>query len=203
MVGILVNNELTRKTMTTPQFIQNYTQVIAGICLCIEKQLHSPALILIYSTMDTYSWAVSEKKPRTVQHSFESFVADYVFPNHPLPCSSTDLFAARYAILHTLTCDSDLSKRGAAKMIAYAWGADETTSLATAKGYLGQHEIITLHIEDLANALFDAILAVHEKAKIDSAVEQRLITAAGRHYKNLEKRTVEEFMQSIGKKLTV
>jgi hypothetical protein len=189
--------------MTTPQFIQNYTQIIAGIRLCIEKQLHSPALILIYSTIDSYAWAASDKKLKSVRSSFETFVADYVLPNHPLPCSSTDLYAARCAILHTLTCDSDLSKCGDAKTIAYAWGAEETASPATTTWDFGQQEIITIHIEDLANALLDAILAVHEKAKLDTVVEQRLVAAAGRHYINLENRTVEVFMQSFGKKLTV
>jgi hypothetical protein len=185
--------------MPAPQFIQNYTQVIAGIRICIEQKLLSPALILIYSTMDSYAWAVSEKSSGSVRSRFEAFAADYVLPNHPLPCSPTDLYAARCAILHTLTGDSDLSKKGDAKTIAYAWGDAEATSLSMASSYLGMHKIISLHIEDLANALLDAILAVHEKAKIDSILEQRLVAAAGKHYRNLEKRTVEEFLQSIGK----
>lgn len=189
--------------MPSPSFIQNYTQVIAGIRLCIEQRLLSPALILIYSTVDSYAWAVSDKKTASVRSCFEAFVADYVLPHHPLSCSPTDLYAARCAILHTLTCESDLSKKGEAKTIAYAWGTADAVSLATVTGYLDLSKIITLHIEDLANALFDAILAVHEKATLDPVVEQRLTTAAGRHYKNLEKRTVEEFLESVGKKPTV
>jgi hypothetical protein len=188
--------------MPTPQFFQNYSQVIAGIRLCIERGLLSPALILIYSTMDSYAWAVSEKRS-SVRSSFEAFVAEYVLPNHPMPCSPTDLFAARCAILHTLTGDSDLSERDKAKTIEYVWGAAGHTSLATTKGNPGLRKIVTLHIEDLANALLDAILAVHEKAKLDAVIGERLVAAAGRHYKNLEKRTVEEFLQSTGKKPTI
>jgi len=189
--------------MSSPSFIQNYTQVIAATRLCIDKQLISPALILIYSTMDSYAWVVSDKRARSVRSCFETFVADYVLPNHPLPCSPTDLYAARCAILHTLTCESDLSKKGEAKTIAYAWGTAEATSLATAAEHLDLTKIITLHIEELANALFDSILAVHEKATSDPVVQQRLWAAAGRHYKDLEKRTVEEFLEAIGKKPAV
>ena len=189
--------------MPTPSFIQNYTQVVAGIRLCVEKRLFSPALILIYATMDSYAWAVSDKAERKVGRRFESFVANWVLPNHPLPCQPTDLYGARCAILHTLTGDSGLSKAGSAKTVAYAWGTAEADAFAEAIGHLGGSGTVTLHIEDLANALFDAMLAVHERATTDATVEARLTESAERHYQHLEKRTVDEFLRSVHDKPAV
>lgn len=182
--------------MPTPAFFQNYIHAVAAIRLCIDKRLISPALILIYATMDSYAWAVSAKDPG-VKMRFEEFVRDWVLPNHPLHCTPTDLYAARCAILHTLTSESDLSRSGKAQRVLYAWGTGEVARLDSALQHLGAQDVVTLHVEDLANALFKAMVAVSEKAAVDDALEQRLREAAGQHYQNLETGTVAEFLKRV------
>ena len=184
--------------MPTPAFYQNYIQVVAAIRLCIEKRLIAPALILLYATIDSYAWAVSDSSDLSVRSRFETFVRDWMLPNHPLPCTPTDLYAARCAILHTLTAYSDLSNSKQAKPIGYAWGTADTASLSTVLQYAEVRDAACVHIEDLANALFDAMLAVSDKATTDTRLDARLKEAAGRHYKDMEKGTVEEFLLRIG-----
>lgn len=181
----------------TPAFFQNYIQIVSGIRLCIEKRLIAPALILIYATIDSYAWAASDTPNATVRSRFEAFVRDWMLPNHPLPCSPTDLYGARCAILHTLTAYSDLSDSKKAKPILYAWGTANASSLGEVLEHAEMRDGVCLHIEDLANALFEAMVAVTEKATTDSQLNARLKEAAGRHYKDMEKGTVEEFLQRI------
>jgi hypothetical protein len=40
----------------------------------------------------------------------------------PLPCTGRELQAARCAVVHTFTPDSNLSKGGKARVIGYAYG---------------------------------------------------------------------------------
>lgn len=183
--------------MATPAFYQNYVQVVAGIRLCIDKRLITPALILIYATMDSYAWAVSGGAKPSVRARFEAFVSDWMMLNHPLPCTPTDLYGARCAILHTLTGYSDLSRSRQAKPVAYAWGTASVAPLTAALDHVASGETVSLHIEDLANALFDAMAAVSEKARTDPQLEARLRKSAGRHYRDMEKGTVEEFLQRV------
>jgi len=187
----------------TPAFYQNYIQVVSGIRLCIEKRLITPALILIYATIDSYAWAAADNPNTTVRSTFEAFVRDWMLPKHPLPCSPTDLYGARCAILHTLTAYSDLSNSKQAKPIAYAWGTASASSLGTVLEHAEVRDAVCLHIEDLANALFEAMVAVSEKAMTDSRLDARLKEAAGRHYKGMEKGTVEEFLERIHGKSAV
>lgn len=183
--------------MPTPAFFQNYIQVVSAIRLCIQKRLITPALILIYATIDSYAWAASDNEDASVRSRFEAFVRDWMLPNHPLPCGPTDLYGARCAILHTLTAYSDLSNSKKAKPILYAWGTANASSLGSVLEHTEIRDATCLHIEDLANALFDAMVAVSERAMTDSRLDARLKEAAGRHYTDLEKATVEEFLQRI------
>ena len=182
--------------MSSPAFYQNYVQIVAGIRLCIEKSLITPALILIYATMDSFAWAAGDET-QSVRTRFETFVRDWIMPVHPLPCTATDLYGARCAILHTLTPYSDLSKAKLAKPVSYAWGTASAVSLTATLDYVVPGQTITLHVEDLANALFYAMVAINEKATTDSKLDARLKEAAGRHYTGIEKGTVEEFLQRV------
>lgn len=181
--------------MAREEFIKNYVQVVTAIRMCIEKNLLSPALILIYSTFDSYAWMVVQEDVASVRQRFERFVNEWVLPNHPLPLTAVDIFAARCAILHRLTPDSDLSKKGAARRVLYAWGSGETSKLAAAAARVAP-DCVAVHIEDLANALFDSMLAVEAASASDDAMRRRLETAARQHYSGLETRTVEEFLKT-------
>jgi hypothetical protein len=183
--------------VATPAFYQNYVQVVAAIRLCLDKRLITPGLILIYATIDSFAWAASESPGSTVRSRFEAFVEEWMLPNHPLPCSPTDLYGARCAILHTLTAYSDLSNSRQAKPIAYAWGSGNASSLSTVLQHAQVRDAVCLHVEDLANALFNAMAAVSERATTDPSLDARLKEAAGRHYTDMEKGTVEQFLERI------
>src|SRR5690349_17875223 len=74
-----------------------------------------PALCLTYSFIDTLGWAASEKTPQNVGARFEDWVNRWLLPSlreHTTEVCAIDLYAARCAVLHTLTSESDLRAKG-------------------------------------------------------------------------------------------
>lgn len=87
---------------------------------CIEQQLIEPALILIYSAIDTTGWLDSETAFAT-RRSFINWTENYLLRAKTLQCTGIDLHAARCRLPHTFTPDSKLSANGTARRICYAW----------------------------------------------------------------------------------
>jgi len=100
---------------------RNMMLLASGIDACMEKKLITPALILIYSAIDTTGWLDSNEAFAT-RTSFMNWVDDYLLKASSLQCTSLDLYAARWGLLHTFTADSQLSFSGKARSICYAWG---------------------------------------------------------------------------------
>jgi len=80
----------------------------SGIDACIQKKLTAPALILIYSGIDTAGWLDSSEDYAT-RTSFMDWVDAYLLKAKPLQCTAMDLYAARCGLLHTFTPDSKLT----------------------------------------------------------------------------------------------
>jgi hypothetical protein len=108
--------------MPTPHFFQNYIQVVAAAQICLEKELQMPALILIYTLMDTFAWTVYGAEDKQVRKRFEIWTQEWVFGHVELGCTPTELYAARCAVLHTMTSDASLTDSDEARRIAYVWG---------------------------------------------------------------------------------
>jgi len=140
-----------------------------------------PTLTLIFTLIDSFAWASSNKQSGT-RKRFEDWVNEWLLPQKTLGVTSTDLYAARCGILHTLTSDSDLSNKAAARRIAYAWGNGEEDILRNVLDEVGAQEIASIHMEDLFESLRLAIIAVHESAKDDPILSSRLEEASGKLY---------------------
>jgi hypothetical protein len=104
--------------------------------------------------------------------------------SHTTPTlTAVDLYAARCGILHTLTSKSDLSTKGRAKQIAYAWGDAEASALdALLETTQFAGKIVTLHYETLFNGLVQAIARFMDSAQGDLVLVSRLEDAANLHY---------------------
>ena len=91
--------------MNDNNFIQVYTQIFSAITYCVSEKLILPALILIYSSIDSASWLSSDNEYHSVRERFQNWVDTWMLKKYPLPCNATELYAARCGILHTLTPD--------------------------------------------------------------------------------------------------
>lgn len=95
----------------TVAFEKNLAQMVIGARACLDRDLPMPALVLIYSLIDSFAWAVDPKEANT-RTRFENWLTKYVYPASPLPCTPTELYAARCAVLHTLTSKGHLHIKG-------------------------------------------------------------------------------------------
>ena len=94
----------------------------------------------------------------------------------------TDVYGARCAVLHSLTGDSDLSRRGEARRFLYAWGTADVNVLRSVIATSGLPDHVAVHYDDLFNALWCAVDKFLDTANYNSALAARLDEAAGRHY---------------------
>lgn len=157
-------------------------QMVVGARMCLERDLPMPALALIYTLIDAFAWAVnpSEKNTRT---RFENWVTTFVYAHKPLPCTATELYAARCAVLHTLTSKADLHVSGKLRQVAYAWGPAnlDTISRVAALGNISG-QVVGLHINELLEGVAFAIHQTLEAANSDAALSANLEQTASLHY---------------------
>jgi hypothetical protein len=111
-------------------FFDNYKEIFAAIDFCVANCLKVPALILIFAAIDSVSWIANDEHPRSsVSCYFPLWVETWMLKSHPLPCTAIELYAARCAVVHTLTPTSRLSATKGVKELAYAWSATEQRAL--------------------------------------------------------------------------
>lgn len=164
------------------EILNTLVQVAAIAEVCIERKLLLPALILVYSGIDTMSWLVSSEPATAVKKRFTAWVDRFMLPAKPLPCSSIDLYAARCGILHSFTADSDLSVSGHAKPIYYAWGSvskehyDRVAAVAPEGGFA------FLRVEDLSEAFRRGIAKTIEAGTTDSQLAATIMSKSGRFF---------------------
>jgi len=93
--------------------------LFGAINSCEANKFVLPALMLIYSGIDILA-SLERRKGEGTKASFTRWVDEYLLKAVSLPCTSLELYAARCGILHTLTPESDLSRKGKAREVGYA-----------------------------------------------------------------------------------
>ena len=166
-------------------FHKNLGDMLVAAERCIQFRQHLPALTLIYALIDSLAWAAGGKSQLSVRKRYEDWVNAWLMPNlrQTTPdVTATDLYAARCAVLHTLTGDSDLSRAGIAKRIMYAWGTGDPQVLRAVieEAKISGHA--ALHYDHLLDAVTRATAHFLEAANHDPALGVRLEEAAGRCY---------------------
>lgn len=168
--------------MTTPSFYKNYFQVVAAIDSCLEKKQQLPALILIYTLIDSFAWIVYGQDEKSVRKRFENWCNRWILENSNLQVAATDLYAARCAILHTLTSDADLISSGRARRVVYAWGTADAAHLQEALQQSGMPDLVALHINEFAQLVREGIAKVMDACADDESLSTRLSAVAERHF---------------------
>jgi len=172
------------------EFRQNIAHTLLAAEHCLEQRQQMPALILMYSLMDSLAWAsFGPSATAGVGERFESWATQWLLPylgaSYP-EISARDLYAARCAVLHTMTGDSDLSRKGKAKRVMYAWGtADVEVLRRLIRGRL-EATHVPLHYDGLLSSLMWAAAVFLEEASRDPSLSQRVLAASARHYVNVE-----------------
>jgi hypothetical protein len=141
----------------------------SAMCVCFEKRLFLPALILLYAGIDAMAWLnLPRHKTKSDRKNFIEWAEKYFLAELKYPCRAIDLYSARCGLLHSYTGESDLTRGGTASVITYAWGTAEPEALQylinKVRAVSGKpRPEIVLHIDDL----FDAFKAATEHFQKD------------------------------------
>jgi hypothetical protein len=182
--------------MTELNLFRSYFQIITAIDYCIAETLITPALVLIYSTIDSVSWIASDDEDQSVGERFQSWVNVWMLQKYPLPCTALELYAARCGILHTLTPDSDLTSKKGVRRISYACGKEQYKDLDESIKLTKYPGIVAVHVNDIVasfkNGFVDYIDALDtDKVKIELFIEK-----AGKHFANVDISVISDFLAS-------
>lgn len=154
-------------------YFQAIEQLKASIDDCASKGRVLSCLTLLYSAIDVLA-SLERNANEGTQSAFVRWVDTYMLPNSALHISSMDLYAARCGIIHTFTAESELSRRGRAKKIIYAWGTASVDSLRQAAHVLGRSEI-SVHLKDLIDGFGIAVINYIEDVVKDPDRRERFV----------------------------
>lgn len=159
------------------KFLKNSFQYIRGIEICIENKLTLPSLTLIYSGIDTFSW-VSYGDKLSVCEKFTKWIENYMYKKKKLAPRPIDLYAARCAIVHTLTPESTLSKQNKALQICYASGDANLSELKKLVDEKLPGKAVCVHLNDLFESFKLGIVCFLETKGTERECQKRM----SKHY---------------------
>ncbi|WP_313499325.1 hypothetical protein [Stutzerimonas nitrititolerans] len=134
--------------MSQQNFYDNYLQVLQAITHCEENNLLTPALVMLYSAIDSVSWLACTTTKESGK-AFKAWVTDWMLKDPRIQCTAEELYAARCGLVHTLTPTSSLTQRGIRK-VAYSWGTASNRRLEELIDSVGANtELVPVHLSDL------------------------------------------------------
>jgi hypothetical protein len=179
---------------------------IAGLIECIEDCLTKrhilPCLTLLYSGIDVISSLEAEQNER-VQESFMRWVDAYLLKAGTFRCSALDLYAARCAIVHTFTAQSDLSRSGKARKVYYAWGTADEANLDQVSQILGKRDVICVHVQDLIDSFRIATANYLEEVEKQPERQKNIECKAGLWFTDVHPSRVDMLLALHDSKLGV
>jgi hypothetical protein len=189
------------KALVTNNLNKNLTNLVNAIELCIDNKLIMPALILLYSGIDVVG--ALEQTPNTgTKANFTRWVDSYMLKASPLGCTAIELYGARCGILHTMAAESDLSRRGKARQITYAWGKAKAEDIRTAGKILNQTEILSIHVNELLDSFKRGLASYFKEINEDEVRRNLVLKNAGIWLNDLPLAIVSQFL-SLNNKETV
>ena len=172
-----------------------FAPIYEAVELCLAQRWQLPALMLIYAAIDIAGWWSSERK-QGVKASFTAFADRYMLNGSSMLASSMDLYAARCAVLHTYTSQSDLNSQGKARVVGYAWGDADVRDLQTSFDRMGEGDMVAVHINELFAALRRGVEQLSADISADPLRCQAVLKRMGKRCGDLPKSVLESFLKA-------
>jgi len=185
--------------MNEQNLFRSYSQIITAIDYCIVEKLIMPALVLIYSAIDSVSWIASDNDHQSVVDRFQTWVNTWMLQKYPLPCTAIELYAARCGILHKLTPESDLTKTKGVRRISYAWGTAQQNDLDESIKLTKYAGIVAVHVNDIVSSFKNGFADFVEVLETDKVKRELFIKKAGKHFANIDILVISDFLASSQK----
>lgn len=145
--------------MSEKSYRENIKTLTTVIYLCLkDNRFIGPGLILLYSAIDIMAWLNCPKDKKDVnREAFEKWTNKYLLTDPNLPCSATDLYAARCGMVHSFSSVSRLLREKEAREIWYARSEKSAEFLQNYIKSKKMDSIIVIEIEKLNDCLMEAI----------------------------------------------
>jgi hypothetical protein len=186
--------------MSSDALQKNLKLLTDGIDICLSQELILPALILLYSTIDTTGWLASKEEFGSGK-TFIGWVDRYLLTAKPLKCTAVDLWGARCGLLHTFTSGSKSSKEGKARQLAYAWGIATAEDLQQSLNNSGSGaECIAVHVQELYDAWRQGLLAFAKELEADPARMALVEDKADKFFENIGLEPIRALLAAVDAK---
>lgn len=181
--------------MSQEKLYANYTQMIRAIEHCVQSNLLLPALVMIYASIDSVSWLANHDKTVYSGQAFRNWIAEWMLKNSKIKCSAEELYAARCAVLHTLTPESESAIKKGVRKIAYSWGSAKNKSLEESIERLGMdNEVASIHLDVLFAAFREGMADYMEYVHSTPELAALFMEKANLHFANISNERLDEFL---------
>ena len=165
-------------------FEKHVETLCEGIDACLKQNLITPALILVYSAIDITSWLACDDPNAKVGKRFKDWVNQYMLPAGSLKCNAEDIYGARCGLLHTFTPESDLSGKGVARQISYAWGKADVALLEREIVHHGWTNVnVAVHVNELVGSWARGIVVMLQEMEHDDTRADRFFARAAKFFR--------------------
>ncbi len=132
-----------------------YNGIKRGIEISLDNKCYGSALILIYAGIDAMAnLGRPIDKTEVTPEDFITWVNKYIFFKTSEKITGEELYSARCAVLHTYGLESRMTRKGAARMIAYMWDKSQSPILYNKEI---NKNLLLLDIKTLAHEFFNGI----------------------------------------------
>ena len=107
--------------------MSNTHEDIRGVLALLTNKLRSPAITLMYATMDRMAWLVASRE-ESGNPEFKDWVNTYLFAGEVFSFTADDLWAARCGMVHTGAAESRDFRANKANAIYYYTHKGEVTT---------------------------------------------------------------------------
>lgn len=174
--GSIVQND------TTQQIYDFAESTLKATKLLYDAGLYGHLMVVIYSAIDSMGLLdAPASQTKATGETFKSWTRKYILTNASLRFTDVDFWAARCAILHTFTSQSDLSDKGTAKQIQYYSGPKETPiaqAFVDAAKKIDNGSHVPVNIEDtylqFLHGMKEFIVDLQKNCEINIDYENRL-----------------------------
>lgn len=159
-----------------------------------KKARYMPCLVLLYSGIDVVA-SLEPSKGTGVGDRFKKWVNAYMLKSGTLSCTESDLYAARCAVVHSFTPDSDLSKAGKARVIGYAFGSANVETLDHATTFAGRQDQVNVHVRTLIDSFRNGFADYIHEVSEDHARRSEMESSAGLWSASIHPDVVDEYVK--------
>lgn len=169
--------------MSRRAFNRNLLELRTGIEACLASCARLPTLVLLYTAIDVVAWLSNDDRAAGVGQRFMVWVDQYLLKARLLCCTSADIYGARCGVVHKLSPDSDMSDRGRARQICYAWGNRNAHDLQELTIRFGLSDrFVCVGIEELYEAWQRGVELLVKEMDCDPGREARILARAERFF---------------------